>query len=448
MFKIDINNFINRIFDEWNRPRGLFLAALIIILAVFIIDFDKITLPRIGIALISVIGLLIIWSYSNKIPKNGKDTVGFILALKIGKSVDEEKIKEDFTSNIKRLLGQSNYKYRFNFIEYSRKLSSKINSHTDAREYLRKSRSHFMLYGQFKLRSINGKDHHVLELDGIVSHRPIPEGLNKNFSKEFRELLPKKVLFEIENDLFTFEITSNFLMLVAKYIIGYASYLSGDIEYSQSLFESISESLTNEKATLPSIIKIKKSLPERLINVYLAQTDLILESWNMTKKVSDFENAIPYLNKISALKPNNYPFLLRNAIMHFIVDRNIVEAKKEIHKCRHENHAAWRYSNAFLFAYEGDLDFARKQYLEAFKLQTSVDLSIEVEEFINWVIQEEPDKVHLFYCLGLINYFGKEDLISALHDFRSFLELTPKKHFTEQKKDARDFITKIENNLK
>ena len=45
----------------------------------------------------------------------------------------------------------------------------------------------------------------------------------------------------------------------------------------------------------------------------------------------------------------------------------------------------------------------------------------ETEEFILWVLDQEPDKFQLHFCLGYINSEAKDDAILALEEYEAFL---------------------------
>jgi hypothetical protein len=49
------------------------------------------------------------------------------------------------------------------------------------------------------------------------------------------------------------------------------------------------------------------------------------------------------------------------------------------------------------------------------------NVPVQSEEFINIIISEEPDKLYLRFCTGLINYNAKRDFASAKADFEQFL---------------------------
>lgn len=124
---------------------------------------------------------------------------------------------------------------------------------------------------------------------------------------------------------------------------------------------------------------------------------------------------------VQEIDPGNYDAHLVKAIYLFLKDRDIDGAKQEIRRARNERNVAWQYSEAFLTAYEGRLEEAHKTYKRAFKGIVLEETPLDVEEFIVDVLSREPEKVQLWYCLGMINYFLKGDLQAGQKDFSKFV---------------------------
>ena len=96
-------------------------------------------------------------------------------------------------------------------------------------------------------------------------------------------------------------------------------------------------------------------------------------------------------------------------------------------------------------AYEGDLQAAYKKYRKAFEIPLpNLIVPLQVEEFIQIVIDEEPERKDLYYCLGLVNYRSKRDLDVATRDFQKFLDSTEEPEYPRQHKTARKWLGEIE----
>lgn len=154
-----------------------------------------------------------------------------------------------------------------------------------------------------------------------------------------------------------------------------------------------------------------------------------------------------YLDVIQEIDPNNYDAHLGRAAYLFLRDHDIDGAKREIRKARNRNerNAAWQYSEAFLAAYERKLEEAHKIYRRAFRGSVLEETPLDVEVFISDVLESEPDKIQLWYCLGMINYFYKKDFASARRDFSRFIEEASRQDkFSVSVQYARRYLQEIQ----
>ena len=446
MFNFDVKNIIEYLQKGWYKKSTLVIFILILTLFLLwffsIIDFGKYSSYDLFVIIFILFIAFVFWEYTTKLPKAKKDKLGFIVAINYDSKKEKEILTQDFIDNLKQLINQSNYRSNYNFIEYPQFYSQKIISPDAARYYLFASRAQFMIYGSCKKREINGKEHHVLNLDGIVAHRPIPKEVQNKFTFEFKELFPKKLLIPIENDLISFEFTSELIHIISKYIISLAALISGDVSYSQKLLEEINVLLSQNQSNIPSLLKIKKRLPNRLLDVYITQARIAHLKWRNTHDSETLEGTKLYLDKIELLSPNEYLLHLLKAIYYFAI-KNIPLAKAEIRKCQKVNDIIWRFSYAFLFAYEGNLKQAYRIYKAAFRKKYSFETIFEVEEFIIWVLNSEPEKYQLYFCLGLLNYYAKEDFRQSEIDLNKFIELADSSIYKEEIIISEEIMSKI-----
>jgi hypothetical protein len=308
----------------------------------------------------------------------------------------------------------------------------------------------FILFGHTKLRLIDGKEQHVLELGGGVRHAPVAESISKQIAAEMRDALGKDVIIAQENDLFSFRITAERIDIAARYIVGIAALVSKDLDYSEHLFRDLMVRLSHIKSTdSPEIAKIRNRLPSRLGEVGILKCKAISDQYvfggqkHETMILLDQE-----LRKFEKFTQGWYSGHLLSSMCSFMLRRDIKMAKLSLGSCRIVPDSTWRYSLAFLAAYEGDLQKAWKNYQIAFNKPPS-DPSVpnQCEAFINKILAEEPSKTQLWYCLGLINLKGKNDVAGAKRDFTMFLATTLPNEFLPQRKLAARYINKIHTEL-
>jgi len=89
------------------------------------------------------------------------------------------------------------------------------------------------------------------------------------------------------------------------------------------------------------------------------------------------------------------------------------------------------------------MDKAIKSYKKAFHGFTQPHVPEESEEFIHDILKLEPDKYQLRFCLGLINFFAKEDMNLAAEDFNRFLADGNENEFAEPRRLAKEYLKQI-----
>lgn len=416
-------------------------------------DFDFTKLPLGAYVWLAVVDLLIIgaWVYTHRLPAGKKGLVALAVAISTEDDRQQRRIKADFIDTLRKLVDEGTLRYRFQVVEVPDFVTAQITCTEDALRYACRASWHFMLFGRARLRMLGGKEHHVLNLEGLVRHRPLTDVVSRQLATEFSELMPRDIKIEAENDLLAFEFTAEYVAIVAQYVIGIAAFLSGDLDYAQSLFERVRLTLTARHANIIPLQKIKQRLPTRLAEVFGAQASLCHKRWREDRNRQHYEDARRVLDRLAEVDPDNYSGHLLRALSHFVVDRDVDAAIREIRKCKELDvrDATWRLSYAFLLAYRGELQQARKQYQIAFRCRVQPKVLVEVEEFILWVLEEEPDTVQLHYCLGLVNYAGKDDPARALEEFAAFRSNTSEKNkaLRQARRDANAYVQELRQRL-
>ncbi len=446
-------DLIDLLLSRWHRRSTLLILVLFssgVLLWLFsAINFQKIEKSQYLIGGSLLILLVAYWFYSNRLPRAPKGKIGFALGIVADNPDQQKKLKRDFSQTLRDLLNRSKYRYSFVFVEIPNHFIDKIVSPDGAIKFLHDARCSFMVYGKARTITMNGQLQHILNLEGVVAHKPIPTEISKSFSKEFAELFPRRMTISSEGDLFQFEITAQWIDVLSKYIIGIAALLSGDIGYAQELFENLKQVLLDKKQNLPALIKIKQRLPSRLEDVYLVQLNILYEEWKRSKDDSLINKMKPILDKLNAVSPHNFDARFYRSIMYFLNGRQISKAKAETLKAQTKKHTTWQYNYAFLLAYEGNMNEAVKQYKVAVdEVFEEPKVVLEVIEFIMWVLDIEPNKTQLLFCLGMIYYYAIKDFSLALQDFKKFVEVTPANRFSTQRKEAQRLIIKIQKDIK
>lgn len=152
-----------------------------------------------------------------------------------------------------------------------------------------------------------------------------------------------------------------------------------------------------------------------------------------------------YVACLRVYAPEHYGARLCAAICAFVLHKDGTTAMAEIAACKRIEDGGWRYSEAFLLAYEGDLEGAYRAYSAAFHAPLGdITVPIQCEEFIHGVLEAEPERYWLYYSLGLINHRAKRDLAAAVMDFNKFVTMADSARFKKQIAAARKWVSEIQ----
>jgi len=248
-------------------------------------------------------------------------------------------------------------------------------------------------------------------------------------------------------NMFACEFVAQHIDSVARYIIGTAAALSNDFDYAEQLLldseKRLNQVLQQTKAAPISVLLA--TVQRRIGELYFIRLQRLIDQYTSRRDMESLCDAEAMIDKLQVYDPGNYSGHLCRAICAFMLRRNLDEARREIEACRKTHDSAWMYSEAFLHAYDGDLQNAYRSYRNAFQapLQDPT-VPIQSEEFIQIVLDQEPNRPWLYYCTGLINYRAKRDLASARADFRNFVERSDAVGFGTQIAIAKQWIHEID----
>ncbi len=451
----DSYKFIEVIKEKWNTGIGLIMSIIFIVggfltLAYFIniTNMDgKITIPELIIALFILISIIFIWVFTNRHPKALKNSIGIMVAFTAENIEEKKRVHSDFINEFKSLFLNTNSSVKFSYIELPEKYHKNLETFEGTLKILTKVKCHFAIIANSKVREIKGEDHHLISMKAMVRHAEVPKEIKENFANEFSRIFPQKIAISKKNDFFEMELTSKWIDVVVKFIIGIAAYLSYDFSFAEEMLSNVSKRLKFIKANLPEIAYLKNRVIVHQIDVYNVLIAIWHEKWRLSRDQNDLDKVEYYNNNLDAIDPGNYRVRCMKAIHYFVKNHDLNKAKHEIELCKGNSDQTWRFSYAFLLAYEGNLKSALNQYQSAFKKKYEEHIPMEIEEFIYWVLEKEPGKVQLYFCLGIINMLGKNDKLQSINDFKLFLNKTSFDHYPNQRLLAHDYINEMEQSL-
>lgn len=443
-----IDRIIPILTKGWRQPYGLLTAILLAFgLGTAFISATK---PPLAVAVLVIVGsstaILIAWLLARRLPKTRKGKVGFAVSLWCSDEEAARKVREDFVLSLQRLIKSGRTGRSFQFMEIPSFIAEKVIDHDDAQELRLKTRAHFIIYGRVRPRRIDDSERYFLELDGIVAHKPIAKDVSQLIANEFSELLPRKVLVARENDLLAFQFASEWADVVAKYVIGIAAAVSGDLQYAEGLYSDVRTRI--QQIDFPVFVKLRERIPKRLAELSEARAQNAYEMWARTHDDEHIIRLGELLGQHGAEDAaRKTPLMLTlSAIYIFLSSRDVAKAIDCLEKIpKRDRDAAWHFNQAFLTAYQGDLKQSTRHYRNGVNYPINPDLIAKVEEFLCRILEDEPDKVQLHYCLGFFNWKIKGDHLQATNDFKKFLELRPANEFQKELELTAQWLKEIEH---
>lgn len=375
------------------------------------------------------------WRYQQP-PTVKKGHIGIIIAVISEDEKTKGRISKDFVATCKKLLGESRTHQPFQLIELNEYFSELATDNISANQLRRRCKGHLLIFGDTVQRSERGKNFYVLRLRGIVCHTPISANDQFALAQEMDSVLPLKNIILEENELSGFEITSVQLAEATKYVIATAALLSRDFNFAISLLEEIQQSKEKLKrnSNVKAIRKLIDLAPKRLADAYRFASLDYFARWEVSRDRNDLQNSIDWIVKYDKIKPaENIHILLMKAIGHFVFSRDIDAATRCINQCKSRciTDPSWKYSAAFLEAYRNNLDNAKQLYDAAIPTESGYHIPFQIEGFIAWILDIEPQKNQLNFCLGYLNEIFKNDFVSARQYYSKFLNFPCKEDFSK-----------------
>ena len=427
----------------WHKKAVVFLAPIISFIASITFFYSSQTqrVSIFGWILSAVVGIIVlcIWFLTNRLPRVAKGNVGIVIGIICDSPEEDKQIKADFVERLRELIQQG--EGNFQLLELPSWSLRNIGDAGIVSDYLNRTKGHFMLYGRVRKRNVDGREAHFLNFEGAVRHGPVSAEIQRDLNVDFTNTFPRRVIIGVENDVFQFEATSEWTELCTRYIVGMAAFISGDGLYAEKMLLYVESKLRQQKSTVAGIQEIARRLPERFEKLYSVWLFHLHQYYFGTHERKYVAKADEISTKLLARNPRNLQAMTYKAICEFVLRRDVPAAHKLITKCRNNSDSTWWFSRGFLHVYQGKMEEAVSDYRRAFAGPIQdVTVPVQTEEFIQIILAEEPDRVQLHFCLGLINFYAKSDYIAAQRDFKNFISKVKDDQFPSQVTTARELI--------
>lgn len=433
---------------KWYSPiiSGILLAGPILLGLNQIFDTKGLpTIIQFTIAALSFCaGALAIKAIRPKRIKEG--SIGFILAIKTEDASLESRITSDILPKVRDCL-ISNPSIPFSAHALQAIHSNLIEDDEIATEYLNFCRGRFLLHGSLTKRKHRGEDCLSLKVRALVTHKLTTRENSNLLSHEMAAVIPKQANISAKDELSGLEFTGEMIAFGAQYIVGIALFISGNTAEAIKTLESLLHQIKNANTKLPiGNPKLAPLVEKRLIEFSFYQIEQEHLKWRNDHKIERMQEIDNRVAELPESWKQNAGALNQRAICHFVLRRNVSASKELIRRARgiDPKNPAIYYSQAFLEAYSGQIPEAKRLYARGFQLDKQGEISLEVEEFLAWILKEEPERTLLLFFLGYINHHKKQDLLSARRDLSLYLDRSDQETHFSLRKEAIELLAELD----
>lgn len=150
-----------------------------------------------------------------------------------------------------------------------------------------------------------------------------------------------------------------------------------------------------------------------------------IQNFKKDKNLQHLHAAHVALTSANRIYPDSYFYNLNMAYVHIMLYRDLPASKACIEKCKQTTspNKDWLYSEAFLSAYSGQaLGSVLAKYKRAFEVP--YDNLVEIVEYIEFVLNREPEKTILHLAAGLVYEEIGDPMLMKQH-LAIYKELSP-----------------------
>lgn len=368
------------------------------------------------------------WTFIRRVPQFGPNEIGILIEPTGDESVkgELEALKRELKAELKKSVLSKR-------ISIKQLPPNRIVEDVDAAVRIRtKSRCHLFIWGRYERGRMGGKTFQGFR-DNQLNFTyavPRPEFVSAFGADVGQSIANRSWLVSSENELVDRKFLVGNLANVAKYII--ASYLLGvgnlaasKVFFIEALQAPAKWTGRSEKIVYAFVQGIKRKLARiEWMEANAIYSQKVLVNGKFNRDPATLELIIGLTETSLSNGPTPEAYLVRAIV--FFLKNDMVKSRRALKnfKARWPHQAACLYSEAFLDAFEGDLESAERCYRRAFKMTVNADpqFVFHLAEFLDAAIFEFPNNPGLRLALGLIHMELLDDAL-AIPQFEAFVNM-------------------------
>lgn len=423
--------------EYWLKPKSIPIALILLAIGYVLLisavsAWDGITLNTkvyfiIGTVFVLAWGVYdIVCLISYRLPKTPKGYLSVLFCIEAESekllSAAKSKLVSNFNSS---LMGNSKVRFRALCVSKKRVAKYNLQEDEDCLRLLQRTGSVLLVNVRYVTDDTDNSENFELMINYGVRHPHFIETAQKALSFDLSQLGSpiRSQRFDKRNTIDVFNFATQALVFACQYIVGFVALLTGDGENSLLLLQQARDTANRNDGKGFDVKSLVQLVDDRMFAAYNQVATKCLRDFqdnHSMKCLCEMETALEAANRIH---PDTYSYNLGKAYALVMLHQDGAAARKCIEKCKQSNqNQDWQYSEAFLCAYAGRTPgMVMSKYNKAFMVP--YENPVELADYIELVIEREPDKLMLHLAVGLIyNNMGATKL--ARQHLSFFLEKT------------------------
>ncbi len=280
-------------------------------------------------------------------------------------------------------------------------------------ELLEKTNCVFLIDVKYVVDSATCSEHFKMQIDIGVILPAINEKARSAFLQTdihdlYRSIKSRK--FDKAHLLDEMTFTAVTLNIICRYVFGIVALLTEKPIQSYSMLHDTYQSIssTDNMGFLPR--DYCSRLKYWLFFSCLRVAEFYQNQFYLNKDETLLSKMDSMIEEANGLYPNTYDYFLMKAYILVAQDGNMSSVKHCIDMCKKSNaHDNWKYSEAFISAYEGNPGLAiYRKYMKAFSADQDLQ---QIAEYVEYILEKKPELSSLHLAAGLVyDKMGDADL--------------------------------------
>lgn len=357
---------------------------------------------------------------SNRLPKahRNKNAVLFVIDAE-NEKLDRE-VQYKLVNSFKSIMpSDSSYKFEAIYVPIRRVKKYQLTNKEDAIKLLEKTNCIILVTVYYSADSEENADKYELKINYGICHPTFSKNVEDLLSRDLSTVSSpfRKSRFRKSQKIDVFSLTTQTLLFACQYIVGLVYIILGDYEYSCVLLRTLRNSLVSFDKKPGNILRLKELTDDRLYFSLMRLSFAHMDQFKEGKDIHSLKLMLTFAEEANGIRPDTYEYNLNKAYACIILENDVKKARCYIEKCRqYKIDKRWMFSDAFLCAYlNQSASTIIAKYRRAISENKGQINLIELIDYIEFVIEKEPDKITLHLAAGLLYEAISDEKLMSLH---------------------------------